>query len=222
MRYVLVAFFFLGLVFYEMSGGADFDGEATRMARIEVPLAADPEKLETIFAEPGARLPENVSRIALNLDSVQDVVRPARRTPSELAPVSTSQDQPRPSLSEEPPAEFVASLIGAPAGTRDALIDSSAITSVNFGDTRPVPLRTRVTADTEVAAPQTTEIDIRSVSGSAVNVRGGPGTSFSVVNRLVLGDEVEVLQESGDGWVQLRPLNGSAIGWTASFLLDEG
>jgi len=43
-----------------------------------------------------------------------------------------------------------------------------------------------------------------------------------VVNRLILGDEVEVLQDSGDGWVQLRPLNGSPIGWMASFLLSEG
>lgn len=219
MRYVIVAFFFLGLVFYEMSGGADFDSEATRLARIEVPLVAEQEKLETVFAETEPSLPENVTRIALNLNTVQDVVRPARRLPTERARKTEALDTPRIPLSEEPPAEFLPSLVGETAIDTGNLIDSSVITAVDFSSDRPVPLPVLATPNPEAPV---TAADIRSVSGAAVNVRGGPGTNFSVVNRLVLGDEVEVLQDPGEGWVQLRPLNGGPVGWMASFLLTEG
>jgi uncharacterized protein YgiM (DUF1202 family) len=64
--------------------------------------------------------------------------------------------------------------------------------------------------------------DIRAVSGDRVNVRDGPGTNYSVVNQLVRGDKVEVLQDVGDGWVKLRPVDGGPVGWIASFLLTEG
>lgn len=64
--------------------------------------------------------------------------------------------------------------------------------------------------------------NVRTVSGSRVNVRGGPGTSFQVVNKLVQGDEVEVLEDDGSGWIRLRPVDGGPVGWMADFLLSEG
>ena len=219
MRYIIVAFFFLGLVFYEMSGGADFDPEATRMSRIETPLPVDQEKLETVFSDADPALPENVTRVALNLNAVQDVVRPARKTPIDRGSAFTSLGTPQIPLSEDPPTEFLPSLIGNDSSDGDTMIIGSTIGTVGFNDNEPAAL--------PVLEPQQPEfsdeaLDIRSVSGDSVNVRGGPGTNYAVVNRLILGDEVEVLQDSGDGWVQLRPLNGSPIGWMASFLLSEG
>jgi uncharacterized protein YgiM (DUF1202 family) len=55
-----------------------------------------------------------------------------------------------------------------------------------------------------------------------VNVRGGPGTDFGIVTRLVRGDEVEILEDNGDGWVRLRLLGGGTEGWMADFLLTDG
>ena len=78
----------------------------------------------------------------------------------------------------------------------------------------------RMLARTAAAAAD--GIDIRAVSGDRVNVRDGPGTNYSVVNQLVRGDKVEVLQDAGDGWVKLRPVDGGPVGWIASFLLTEG
>lgn len=216
MRYVIVSFFFLGLVFYEMSGGADFDPEATRLSRIEVPDAVEPEKREAILATSEPVLPENVTRVSLNLSSVEDIVTPARRTPARpTAPNETASSR----VSEEPPTEFLPSLVGDQVIQTGPLIDSSAITIVDFSNDRSAPLRTRA-----APAQQTddTPDDIRSVTGSAVNVRSGPGTNYGVVNQLGLGDEVEVLEDSGTGWVRLRPLNGSPTGWMAAFLLTEG
>ncbi|WP_176440916.1 SH3 domain-containing protein [Oceanicola sp. 22II-s10i] len=61
--------------------------------------------------------------------------------------------------------------------------------------------------------------DLRVVTGTRVNMRNGPGTRYSVVSRLDQGDEVEVLQDPGDGWVKLRVSDTGRIGWMADFLL---
>ncbi|MBV2359811.1 SH3 domain-containing protein [Thalassococcus sp. CAU 1522] len=60
------------------------------------------------------------------------------------------------------------------------------------------------------------EPDLRLITGSRVNMRNGPGTDYSVVGRLVRGDQVEILQNSGDGWVKLRALKGNRVGWMSA------
>ena len=55
-----------------------------------------------------------------------------------------------------------------------------------------------------------------------MNVRGGPGTHFDVVGKLTRGAEVEVLAENGDGWVEMRSIDGATLGWMADFLLNKG
>jgi len=64
--------------------------------------------------------------------------------------------------------------------------------------------------------------DIRIVSGNRVNVRGGPSTNHSVVSKLTRGQEVRILQDNGDGWVRMQPVNGGESGWMADFLLTSG
>lgn len=61
--------------------------------------------------------------------------------------------------------------------------------------------------------------DIRTVSGSRVNVRNGPGTNFSVVAQLTRGSETEVLQAPGNGWVKIKSTDTGGIGWMAERLL---
>lgn len=198
MRYIIITFGFLGFAFYEMSGGADFDAEATRMARVDAPIAVEEEPLDTVVAVTQPVLPENVTRVALNLSSVQDVVRPARTLQTQVAPPAPEGVEPTlAAVSEEEPTIILPSLLG----------DAVVITPVDFSDDTPV-------------AP--IGVEIRAVSGNSVNVRGGPGTNYSVVNRLKRGDEVEILQDPGQGWVKLRPVSGGPIGWMADFLLSEG
>ncbi|WP_283643996.1 SH3 domain-containing protein, partial [Marinovum algicola] len=66
------------------------------------------------------------------------------------------------------------------------------------------------------AAPR----DLRSVNGSRVNLRDGPGTGFGVLGTLARGTEVEVLEDPGAGWVRLQVVPEGQIGWIADFLLD--
>ena len=63
--------------------------------------------------------------------------------------------------------------------------------------------------------------DIRTVSAAAVNIRNGPGTSYSVLAKLTFGDRVEVLNDPGQGWVKLRVKETGRVGWMADFLLEN-
>jgi len=74
-----------------------------------------------------------------------------------------------------------------------------------------------VAEPTPVVAPLPV-LDIRTVKPARVNVRGGPGTNYNVVAKLVRGDETTVLSDNGDGWLEVEMLDGQ-IGWMADFLL---
>lgn len=63
--------------------------------------------------------------------------------------------------------------------------------------------------------------DIRAVSGTRVNVRMGPATSYNVVLRLTKGTRVRILQEPGNGWVKLKVEDSGRVGWMASRLLTK-
>ncbi|MEL7090155.1 MAG: SH3 domain-containing protein [Pseudomonadota bacterium] len=194
-RLIVISFLFLGFAFYELSGGSDFDAEATRLSRIEAPEAV-PEVVAAAPTRNVTALPENVTRIKLDLNSVEDVLRPGQRRgepvviPSSLTEVDDAPE----------PVEILPSL----------LVDQPVIRPVDFG------------AEPARAVTGVTGKEVRQVTGNSVNVRGGPGTEYSVVNRLVRGDEVEVLQDPGNGWVKLRPVGGGPVGWMAAFLLSQG
>ncbi|MEM6760647.1 MAG: SH3 domain-containing protein [Pseudomonadota bacterium] len=197
-RFILITFLFLGFAFYEMSGGSEFDAEATRLSRVDPgPETAAPAKVAVASPAPSvAALPENVSRIKLDLTSVEDVLRPGQRRAEPVVAAT----------SVAAAVETAAKIEVLPS----LLIDQAVIKPVDFG-AEPEPVVTN-------AVPN----QVRQVTGSAVNVRGGPGTEYSVVNRLVRGDEVEVLQDPGNGWIQLRPVDGGPVGWMAAFLLSQG
>ena len=74
----------------------------------------------------------------------------------------------------------------------------------------------------ETPSTANAELDIRAVTSNRVNVRGGPGTNFDIVGKLVRGAEVEILSDAGTGWVEMRSLDGQTIGWMADFLLSDG
>lgn len=63
------------------------------------------------------------------------------------------------------------------------------------------------------------ERDLRFVDGDRVNLRGGPGTDYAVVGRLVRNDMVEILQDEGNGWLHLRATETGDEGWMAERLV---
>lgn len=219
MRYVIVTFFFLGWIFYHMSGGADFNAEATRLARTKSSLDPDQNPIEPVRGEIDIVIPENTHRISLDLNRAQDVVGAAIMFPNEEITQPEGLKVKRILKNEEPPAEFLPSLVGENSADSERIVIGSITTDINFSNTTLGSLSTLNNMEQESFG---TALDIRSVTGKNVNVRGGPGINFTVINQLTLGDRVEVLQDLGNGWIQMRLLDESTTGWMASFLLSDG
>lgn len=216
-KFILLTFGFLGWAFYEMSGGADFEPASERMARLnpanETEVVADASPADapdqpviaeapSTFIDTDPPLNDEVTRVSLNLTSLQDV------------------------LSETDVNEPVAEGI-AQDDQRDLGVPVNVGVTLSSADT-PAIIPSLIAPATGNATEQTASLvtssanDVRTVSANRVNVRGGPGTDFGVVSKLTRGDAVEVLQDNGDGWVKMRSLDGGPEGWMADFLLAGG
>ncbi|MCL6603749.1 MAG: N-acetylmuramoyl-L-alanine amidase [Paenibacillus sp.] len=61
---------------------------------------------------------------------------------------------------------------------------------------------------------------VATVTASSLRIRGGPGTSYSVVGSLKTGDSVTPLSRQS-GWIRIRTHNGE-IGWVAEQYIRSG
>ena len=193
-KFIFLSFAFLGLVFYELSGGSEFDAEELRLSRLD-PVTA--QQLPTIA------IAETTPKVTTQETAATATVTRASFDPNVLETSSQAVTQ---------QAVLTTAVVAVEQDTQTLILPSlitqdkvETVTASLADDTSPV-----------VAG------DIRSVTGNRVNMRGGPGTSFTVVGKLTRGQEVEILADPGDGWVRLRPLDGGSEGWMADFLLTSG
>ena len=215
-RFIFLTFGFLGVAFYELSGGGAFDPvEAREMVvamrdQTEISDQADVliASAESITTEEMAPA-DTVSRAAINLVSLEATVEESVAAESAanamiggdtLAELPTPQPIPAAMTELQPQVR----LIGV------AAIEPE-LTEPSFAGLSTVAASENVTMDK----------DIRAVTGSVVNMRSGPGTSFGVVGKLSRDTKVEVIQDAGNGWVELRPVDGEKSGWMADFLLSK-
>ncbi len=216
-RFILVSFAFLAVVFYQMSGGANFE------PRVETVPLADATKITE--AQP-------VTRPLSKHDQVQAVsliARPAVNPPvasvvtAPLAePTPVSFIQPDKPVVEVPVAEvqdtpaapdirpFAQPLVLASLEQGLAGLTSAEPVPEPASDPEPVPVAI-------VVAPA----DIREITATRVNMRDGPGTTYPILARLSLGHEVEVLGDSGNGWLRLRTLPEQQAGWISASLVSK-
>lgn len=191
-KFIPIAFSFLGFAFYELSGGADFDGEALRLSRVDTTTVKTGLPKVKLAQAQKNNLKDHtvVSRALINLASAQKL---------DVTDIATA----KPQITQ---TSFV---VGQQQDVASAIILPSLIAQPDADFDVQAPLAT-------------IGQDLRLVTGNLVNVRGGPGTEFDVVGKLARGATVEVLAENGDGWVEMRSTNGEVIGWMADFLLNEG
>ena len=72
------------------------------------------------------------------------------------------------------------------------------------------------------SSPVASEASIRPmlyIGASSLNVRQGPSTGTSVVERLTRGEAVSVVKDLGDGWVQIQIEGDGVDGYVASRFL---
>ena len=197
-KFIAVTFGFLGFVFYEMSGGADFvPEERPRTAEAQPEPAPEITADEILAAATGAEevvVPNNAITIReggdITLAAVSDLELegvPARLTQPLLTEEATDAPQ------------LFASLSVSPDGTLPADETTEAVS----------------------AAVEAAVSDLRTVDATALNVRSGPSTSDGVIGRLERFEIVTVLAETEDGWAQARIEGDGIEGWVASRFLSR-
>lgn len=211
LRLMLVTFVFLAWGFYELSGGADFDPD---QARLDTRMPAPLKQAAAEAGPPAADRAEDVAvtRVSLNLNSVEDVLNGPDNS-AETARLPGRRTEPAVLDAQQPDdIEIIPSLIeNAAAEPQPDEIPPSSVNSATVEDDTSV-IRSGIDA----------QADLRVVTGTRVNVRGGPGTNYGVIGTLVQGDRVEVLDDSGSGWLRLRAADGGTMGWMAASLLSDG
>ncbi|WP_428926647.1 SH3 domain-containing protein [Marinibacterium sp. SX1] len=248
MRFVLMSLVVMVFAFYELSGGKDFvpRSETRRMAAQAEGLPGFPDTPGT------ARRPAQLAaatRTDLPVTPIRKTATPApsraeamaavdtprtRATPAEAATIASAAAPaglyPRADDDVASPGITLVSLEDNPALFAQPLIQDRAAEesdTVTVAPSLATAVARPVTAAPDpAAAPRDDFIspqrDIRSVNGSSVNMRNGPGTNYSVLARLGRDAKVEIIADPGNGWVQLRPLQGGPVGWMADYLLTRG
>ena len=136
----------------------------------------------------------------------------ARTVPLLLATPGQDLTIPTPEITlislEQSASQFAQPLseLGSDSGTRSALSEAVATAVEDAQETTTI-----------IELPT----DIRTVTGTRVNMRAGPGTQHEIVSRLTLGDEVVVLSDPGTGWLRLRPLASDQVGWISASLITD-
>ncbi|MEP0260284.1 SH3 domain-containing protein [Sulfitobacter sp.] len=229
-RFIFLTFGFMGWAFYEMSGGADFVPAGPQMASSETAASAliasaeagttsstlvtaaaanaarKAESPITPFAERAPARDVTATRVALNLTTLSDL--PQANDAMVQKAVAT-------------PADRAGAKVVKAVSTSTPKVEKAAYSTTSANAPVVIPSLINAT-DNGTTYVSTTQADIRKVNGTRVNVRGGPGTNFGVVGKLGMGDAVEVVEDNGAGWVRFRSVDGTASGWMADFLLNNG
>lgn len=197
MRFVIVTFAFLAFAFYELSGGADFEPRKAR------PVAEAPQA-----AEPAVRLVAGEDVVIPDQAKLAAVIE----APAQTLPVARVS----PAVVAEKPAPTLALGFGQAAPTSDtADLQLASLASGGQAFLQPATAEAEVAPEVAPVAENIPPADLRQVTGSRVNMRQGPGTTYPVIGTLFYDDQVEVVQSLGNGWVQLRRVSDNRIGWMA-------
>jgi len=219
-RFIFVSFAFLAWAFFELSGGTDFQppvqpsvqpsaamtppAPKPAIALATATTKERPVKAATLVASPAIESPEP-TRPEPQPAAHAPVAAPDIETVARLDQIRTSLNQ---GLSLFPDSD---------SNAQPLTLASLEQGAAGLG-TAPVPEETPPTKPVEVAPPPA---DIREITGTRVNMRDGPGTIYPVVTKLTIGHEVEVLGDSGTGWLRLRSLPEQQIGWISASLVSK-
>ena len=180
------------MAFHELSGGADFDSDASRSSRVEA------------------------GSIKQGLPKVTDFVV------TEETPEIVAEETVNNLVSDEKiDSTFSDFLIKVDIEVAQA----SLIIEVEDENKSSIILSSLIEQPEAIGALSSTQgsdvLEVRTVKSNSVNIRGGPRTDYDVVGRLTHGAEVEVLIDDGNGWVEMRSMDGDTFGWMANFSLSN-
>lgn len=213
-RFILLNFAFLALCFYTLSGGADYEpregsrqAEAIKVrAEAEVRLASaqtEPRPLQAAAANAPAPLDDGDT-------TTRNAVEIAGVVPEFLV-LDKALDTQATAVKPQTAAADAADL-AAEGNAR--LANLTLAEPATFAQAAGYAPTSEETGQTEAAR------DLRQITGTSVNMRAGPGTGYGVMGRVTRGTEVEVLESYNSGWLRLRVIENSSIGWVAASLVS--
>ncbi|MEM7719575.1 MAG: SH3 domain-containing protein [Pseudomonadota bacterium] len=124
-----------------------------------------------------------------------------------------------PTLAEgEPRAPVLITTLSESEAIDRAIAEGRAVRDGRHRSSTPAP-KEEVRQTATAAQPTAEVIDYWYVTGSRVNLRGGPSTSNAVVGQVTQGMEAEVLSDR-DGWYEIRLADGSGTGWIFGSFLE--
>ena len=221
-RFVVVSFAFLGWGFYEMSGGRDFapPERPVETARAATPAATPAFDAEEATAKFQRSAQLRAASLTVNHQTEENSATRPTANPQLRQAVALSQiANVGPSLQDSSSAFSTGNTTGLRLTSLEGGL--AAITT----DADPGDLAQNVSlAGLDQAEPAPTPesyLDIRQIRASRVNMRQGPGTIYPVLTRLLSGDKVIVIEDSGTGWLQLRTEDGNKVGWVAASLVSR-
>lgn len=224
-RLIVVTFGILALVFYQLSGGADYAPAEQSVQRqgigphLSTRQADRPLRTALPQSAPRAPAPDGTQRVRATL-AVVPVTRAGTVDNSEIAQpekiealTAEPDDAGLPEDADE--AAVIAALQEAGAEMREN--STSAIALIARAEREA---ETRRLLESEPAPQASAPRDIRVVEGDVVNMRDGPGTEYEKVAALTGGTEVVVLYAPGNGWLELEVLETGQVGWMADWLVS--
>lgn len=209
-KFILLVFVMLGFMFYELSGGSDFEPRSAAIkARLEKerPAPARNVRARTLPEKPRVEIASLVAAPAV----VQSIV-PRAESP---APEPAARIRPAPQSGSS--EQVVLASLERGGETFGNVLNISPLADAPAAR-EPEPAA--VAAAAPVRAAPEPRTDIRQITATRVNVRTGPGTDHDILTRANQGQQVEVLGDNGAGWLRLRLLPEDRVGWIAERLVS--
>ncbi len=209
-RFILLTFGVLACAWYYLSGGSDFQpASSAKMAQADVDAkapGADLTPVERVMPSASFEA-EDVAIVPVTLTANSTFTPAVRKTvqqTSEVAAVAATADQ------APAPSPASPKVVASVEPVAKPVLDQAPVEAVSL-------ISRRIEA---VVAPENAPYrDVRYVTGTRVNVRSGPGTGYSVVAKMFEGDEVEVIDMDGAGWIKIRMSETNRVGWMADWLV---
>ncbi|MCC5974037.1 MAG: SH3 domain-containing protein [Rubellimicrobium sp.] len=192
-RFIILSFLVMGWAYWELSGGAQFQPQSWPTVD-DAEIAAPASDGTTGGGDPlaGVGIVTRADTSALSTFDIDGTVTPSSTDAAITAALEDVLGQPQPDID---PVEIAAEPVPGPDIAPDVAPD--------------------VASDPVVASR-----DLREVTGERVNMRDGPGTDFGVIEQLVRGTVITVIEDAGNGWVRVRVDASGRAGWMAAdFLL---
>ncbi|WP_424832674.1 SH3 domain-containing protein [Ruegeria sp.] len=201
-RLIVIIFVALGWCFYVMSGGTNFEPRGLRDQQPQR-IATTPKPAPTPIAPSQPK--DLVTNVAVRTAPVREEAEP---NPEPVEPIIIVEEvdslrgfSQLPTFTGQDASFTLASLEDGAAGLRQT--------------TTPKP------DEAELSASPEPQKDTREIIGTRVNLRDGPGTIYPILGKLQLGQEVEVIGDSGTGWLRLRVLPLQQVGWISQSLVSK-